>query len=434
MFLRFCRIFSIILLLSATSGASSWADRNLPKELPTDYQEYLSYFEKVYKTFEDNYYLAPDRKVYDDFIEKFNTKIYDQLKSEGKSNDYVKWRSAWFLVDSLKSKDDRFSQLYPPKPAEKFKQEALGQSVDLGIEGKKIDGGFLITRMEPRSDAYEKGLRENDRLMAIDGVNIKPLAQADIEKRLTPLVNTKVKLAYLEHDTNQAKVLEVVSKEYFKQMVFLRPVAVPGVFDLEIQHFNRTTGEDLFRYLQFIEQQNPKGLVIDLRDNPGGPPLAAQEISSMFLKGGDDLVYFQKRGQDKADLDVPMIPQQYQFTAPIVILVNEGSGSCSELFAGIMQYYKRAVVFGVNTAGQMLLKSMFPLGDGSMVALVVSRGYYPNGTPYSFSGITPDQVITNAPKDGLINLAAEYLVIKAQNQQGIPGLPAGQAGMRGNQR
>ncbi len=407
MFSRLVSIFISVLILSSFSSTTSWASKKNPK----DYQEYISYFEKVYNTFETNYYLPPDRKIFDNFLTKFKTKIYAQFKSEGKSSDYVKWRSAWVLVDSLKSKDDRFSQLYPPKPAEKFKQEALGQTIDLGVEGKKTDAGFLIMRMEPRSDAYEKGLRENDLLIAIDGVDIKSLGQADIDKKLTPLINTNVKLTYFEHGTNQSKVLEVVSKEYFKQMVFLRPVAVPGVFDIEIQHFNRATAEDLFRYLQFIEQQNPKGLVIDLRGNPGGPPLAAREISSMFLKGGDELVYFQKRGQEKADLDIPAIPDQYKFKEPIVILVNDQSGSCSELFAGIMQYYKRAVILGVNTAGQMLLKSMFPLDDGSMVALVVSRGYYPDGTPYSFSGVTPDQVVLDSSKEGLVNLAAAYLVM-----------------------
>ncbi len=405
-------IISISILFMVPSVEAS------AKQKPSkDYKEYAAFFEKVYKTFEDNYYLEPDRKIFDDFLVKFKTKIYAQLSGEGKSDDYVKWRSAWYLVDSLKSKEDRFSQFYPPKPAEKFQKEALGQNVDLGIEGNKSDVGFIVTRMEPRSDAYEKGLRENDLLTAIDGLDLKKLTQEDIVKKLTPLVNTKVKLTYLEHDTKAAKAIDVVSKEYFKQEVFLRPVDVPGVFALEIVHFNRTTAEDLFRYLQFIEQQNPRGLVIDLRGNPGGPPLAAREIASMFLKGGDELVYFQKRGQPRADLDIPSIPAQYQYKGPIVILVNQDSGSCSELFAGIMQYYKRAVIFGTNTAGQMLLKSMFPMEDGSMVALVVARGYYPNGIPYSFSGVVPDQVINDAPKEGLINLAAAYMVMSAQKKQ-----------------
>ncbi len=382
-----------------------------------DYKDYISFFEKVYKTFEDNYYLKPDRKVYEDFLVKFKTKIYSQLAGEGKSDDYVKWRSAWFLVDSLKSKEDHFSQFYPPKPAQKFQKEALGQNVDLGIIGKKVDAGYMVTRMEPRSDAYEKGLRENDLLISVDGEDLKSLGQDEIEKRLNPLINTKVKLSYLEHDTQASKTLEATSKEYFKQEVFLKPVDVPGVFALEILHFNRTTAEDLFRYLQFIEHQNPRGLVLDLRDNPGGPPLAAREVASFFLKGGDELVYFQKRDQPKTDLDIPSIPEQYKFNAPIVILVNDQSGSCSELFAGIMQFYKRAYVFGTNTAGQMLLKSMFTMDDGSMVALVVGRGHYPDGTPYSFDGVTPDQIITNAPKEGLINLAAAFLAMNAAQKQ-----------------
>lgn len=390
-----------------------WAKQKPAK----DYKEYVAFFEKVYKTFEENYYLQPDRKIFDDFIVKFKAKIYSQLSAEGKSDDYVKWRSAWYLVDSLKSKEDRFSQFYPPKPAEKFQKEALGQNVDLGIEGKRNDAGFLVTRMEPRSDAFEKGLHEGDLITTIDGKITNVLKQEDIEKMLTPLINTKVQIGYIKSENGQPNVIDVISKEYFKQEVFLRPVDVPGIFALEIPHFNRTTAEDLSRFLLFIEQQNPRGLVLDLRNNPGGPPLAAREVSSFFLKGGEELVFFQKRGQPRADLDIPTIPDQFKFKGPIVILVNDQSGSSSELFAGIMQYYKRAYVFGTNTAGQMLLKSMFKMDDGSMVALVVGRGHYPDGTPYSFSGVTPDQIINDAPKEGLINLAAAFLVMSAQKQK-----------------
>ncbi len=374
-----------------------------------DYKEYIKYFEQVYKVFEDNYYLKPDREVYNFFIKNFNEKIYAQLKGEGKSDDYVKWRSAWYLVDALKSKEERFSQFYPPKPAETFKKEALGQQVDLGVEGEKVELGFLITRMEPHADAYAKGLREGDIIVALDGQSILALSQAEIERKLTPLVDTKVGLSYIAHEDKAIKVVEVVSKEYFKQTVFLYPVAVPGVFCLDIPKFDRMSGEDLFRFLQLIQKQNPKGLILDLRGNPGGPPLAAREMAAFFLKGGEDFAYFQKRGSEKAVLDVPIIADELKFQGPIVILVDENSGSASELFAGIMQFRRRAAVIGTNTAGQVLLKSMFSLDDGSMVALVTAPGYYPDGTRFSFDGVTPDKIINGAPKDGLINLAAAYI-------------------------
>jgi len=379
-----------------------------------DYQQYADYFEKVYKTFEDNYYLAPDRKIYDRFLQKFKNNIYAQLKSEGKSNDYVRWRSAWYLVDALRSKDDRFTQFYPPKPAVKFQHEALGEKIDLGIEGKKKDIGFLVTRMEPRSDAYDKGLREDDLILQIDGVSVKGMAQDTIENKLTPLVNTQVKLSYLSNETKAQKTIEVLSKEYFKQTVFLHPVPVEGVFCLEVPKFDRMTGEDMERFLKFIEAQNAKGLVLDLRGNPGGPPLAAMEISGFFLKGGDEFAYFQKRNAPKADLVVPAFDPQEQFTGPIVILVDADTGSAAELFAGIMQFRGRAVVLGVNTAGQILLKSMFPMGDGSSIALVTARTHYPDGSVFGFDGITPNKIISDAPKDGLINLAAAFIAMKTR--------------------
>jgi carboxyl-terminal processing protease len=380
----------------------------------SDYKQYTDYFEKVFQTFQDNYYLAPDRKIYNHFIEKFTKIIYAQLKGEGKSDDYVRWRSAWYLVDALRSKDDRFTQFYPPKPAVKFQHEALGQKIDLGIEGKKNDIGFLVTRMEPRSDAYDKGLREDDVILKIDGKAVRRMTQDVIEGKLTPLAGAQVKLVYLSNETKTQKTIQVISKEYFKQTVFLHPVPVPDVYCLEVPKFDRMTGEDMFHFLEAIKAKNPKGLVLDLRGNPGGPPLAAREISAFFLKGGDELVYFQKRGKPKVDLDVPTVDPQYQFEGPIVILVDADTGSAAELFSGIMQFRKRAYVLGVNTAGQILLKSMFPMGDGSEIALVTARTYYPDGSVFGFDGITPNKIIADAPKDGLINLAAALIAMKAK--------------------
>ena len=404
--------FSAAVSFCLVAGAAA-ADP-MPGHPAQDYQQYKDYFEKVFQTFEDNYYLAPDRKVYDHFLDKFNKIIYAQLKSEGKSNDYVRWRSAWYLVDALRSKDDRFTQFYPPKPAEKFKHEALGEKIDLGIEGAKNDIGFLVTRMEPRSDAYDKGLREDDLILQIDGAGVRDMDQGTIESKLTPLVNTKVELSYLSNETKTRKVIEVISKEYFKQTVFLHPVPVDGVFCLEVPKFDRMTGEDMERFLRLIEAQNARGLVLDLRGNPGGPPLAAMEISGFFLKGGDEFAYFQKRNAPKADLVVPSFDPQEQFTGPIVILVDADTGSAAELFTGIMQFRGRAVVLGVNTAGQILLKSMFPMGDGSSIALVTARTHYPDGSVFGFDGITPNKIISDAPKDGLINLAAALIAMKTR--------------------
>lgn len=412
----FKRSILCILLLScsfpAFAAERSTSRKIFPKNSPKDYQDYLNYFEKVYQTFVDHYYLEPNHKIYNAFLEKFRTKIYAQLKGEGKSNDYVKWRSAWYLVDELKSKEDKFSQFYPPKPAEKFQKQVMGQVMDLGIEGRKVDAGFLVTRVEPRSDAYEKGLREDDVLRRLNSAVIKDISDEAIKKELSPLINTQVRIIYIAADTKQEKDITVVSREYFKQTVFMRPVAVPGVFCLEIAQFGRTSGDDLTVLLKYIEKFNPRGLVLDLRGNPGGPPLAARQMAAFFLKGGEEFAHFQKRGEPPIPLDVPVIDEQFKYNGPMAVLIDHDSGSAAELFPGILQFRKRALVLGVNSAGFVLLKSMYPMDDGSMVALVTAPGYYPDGTRFSFNGISPDQVITDAPKEGLINLAAAMLVMK----------------------
>jgi C-terminal processing protease CtpA/Prc len=302
--------------VKANSSSSQEAD---------DYQEYMIYFQKVFKTMRENYYETVRQEDFDRFVNAFNTKIYAQLKNEKKSSDYVRWRSAAFLVDFLKTQEDIFSALYPPKPAQEYAKEALGERVDLGIDGQKKDGGFFVTHVEPRSDAYTQGLREEDIIIKIGSADVTGLDQKAIEEKLNPLKGTKVAILYLSREDRNKKFIDAVSKEYYKQTVFLRDVSIPGVFCLEIPKFNRMTAEDLLRFLNYVKERNPIGLILDLRGNPGGPPLAAREISAFFLKGGDQFAYFQKKGQDKAELDVPEIP--------LSLLTNRTTGP-SYLYSG----------------------------------------------------------------------------------------------------
>jgi len=265
---------------SFTKNASS-KDSN-----PMSYQDYLDFFDEVYEVMQDNYYKPLTRESYNSFVENFRTKIYAQLQDEGKSNNYVKWRSTAYLVDHLKTSEDVVSAFFPPKPAKEYEKKVLGRRMGLGIDGEIVELGFKATHVEPRSDAYSKGLRINDVLTKIDDTDLKVLEEKEINQLLIPFIDTQVKLTFLDSDEeNQLKIIEVLSKEFFQQMIFDVPVAIPNIYCLELTHFNRKTAEDMFRFLDFYRQQGPiKGLIIDLRGNPGGPPLAAREISSFFSK------------------------------------------------------------------------------------------------------------------------------------------------------
>lgn len=378
-----------------------------------DYQDYLDYFEKVFQTMQESYYQLVSQDAFDSFVEKFRTKIYAQLKGEGKSINYVRWRSASMLVEALRAKEDSISGLFPPKPAKEFEQTSLGIRMDLGIEGELTDEGFKVSHVEPRSEAYEKGLRIQDVIFKIDDVLAKTKTNEEIRQLLNPLVDTKVNLEYLTASSKEIRKIEVTPKEFFRQSVFHKPTPIPGVVCLEIRRFNQKTSEDLLRYLDFFKTKNAlKGLILDLRGNPGGPPLAAREISSFFLPAREEFAYFQKRGHPKSTLDIPAIPEKFHYSGPMIILINKESGSSSELFTGVLQKRGRAIVMGTNSAGQVLLKSMFPFEDESMLLLVTGRGYHPDGSAFSFNGITPDFLIDDKAGVDVIEFATRYLVSK----------------------
>ncbi len=386
-------------------GLTAWADNG-----EGVYQEYIDFFEKVYQTMDQNYYKEISRDTLLQFVEKFKTTIYPQLKDEGKSNDYIRWRSASYLIQDLKTKEDIFSEFYPPKPAEKYQQAALGQKIDLGIEGKMTLTGFEVKFVEPRSDAYVQGLREKDVIVKIDQRDVLQLEESAVNGLLTPLAGAKVTLGYNERGSIY-KEIQVVSQEYFKQQLFMMPMKIPGIYGLEVQHFNRKTFEDMFRHLKYFHQHGAiQGLILDFRNNPGGPPLAACDIASFFIKPGEDFAYFQRRGDPKSMLTVPGVPPQFYYDGPMVILVNKGSGSSSELFAGVLQNRKRATLMGQNSAGQVMLKSMFSLDDGSMILLVTAQGKHTDGSVFSFEGITPDVCFEENESDKMIEYAEKYLM------------------------
>jgi len=404
-------MFCSCVTTSGGTGEKTPLKKTSSKNRDASYQVYLDFFEEVYQKMDENYYHPVIREDFNKFLYKFDTKIYAQLKGSGKSSDFVRWRSAAFLVDDLKAEDDIFSAFFPPKPAKKYEQKVLGKRIDLGIEGQKIDEGYLVLRVQIRADAYDQGLREKDVILSVDGKDLALLTEEEINTLLTPLEGEEVALQYVAYQDRQRHAIKVVSREYFKQFVFMIPVDVPDVYCLKIERFNRMTAEDITRYMTYILQQEKSSLIIDLRGNPGGPPLAAREISAFFLPPNQEFAYFQRKNKPKASLFVPRIPPTYHYKGDMVILVDEKSGSASELFSGILQKRGRATIMGTNTAGQVFLKHMFPFEDDSMLLLVIARGHHPDGSVFSFDGVPPDKRVEDADID-LVNYAAQYLTLK----------------------
>lgn len=403
-------VFTCPLIVSAFSQETHMTDTLNDFSADEEYAQAMEFFVEVFEVMQDQYYQAIDPVILKKFIYLFNTRLYPQLKLANNSHNYIKWRSAAYLVDNLKAEEDIFSKLYPPKDAEKYEKTVLGKGIDLGIDGELVDNGYLVTWVEPRADAHDQGLRPGDIIYQIGRKNVSGLTEDDVRDLLAVAEGKKVVLYYYQKDTLAKKKIRVTSKEYFKQFAFMIPTGVDGIFCIQIERFNRKTAEDITGYMKEILSYSGKtGLIVDLRGNPGGPPLAAREISSFFLAPHQEFAYFQRRHKLRSSLDVPEIPQEYRYLGDMVILIDEDSGSASELFSGILQRKGRAVLMGANSAGQVFLKSMFPLSDDSMLLLVTARGYHPDGTVFSFGGLDPDVAIEDADDD-LIRYAAQYLL------------------------
>jgi C-terminal peptidase prc len=385
-----------------------------------DYQQAVQYFAEVFKTMQEHYYQAVPLDDLKRFIYIFNVRIFPQLKVAGKSPEYIKWRSAAHLVEMLREEDDIFSMLFPPQDAVAYEKEVLGKRVDLGIDGDVTRQGLAVRWVEPRSDAYAKGLRPEDVIYEIDGRRVGGLSREEITTLLTPLEGEEVVLGYMERRTRRKKTMALVSREYFKKLAFMAPTGMEqrGIFCIRIERFNRATGEDVAEYIRTIgDHPGEIALIIDLRGNPGGPPLAAREIAGFFLEPGGEFAYFQRRGYPRSGLDIPPPLEAVRFEGDMVILIDQESGSASELFSGVLQRRGRAELMGTSSAGQVFLKSMYHLSDGSMVLLVTARGHHPDGQVFSFNGLTPDLPAAGAQgADGMIRHAARYLVEKRQKR------------------
>ena len=407
----------IFFAIRASAAVPAVMTSAAPSAVPAGPRDaYLTYFEEIYSLMKDNYYFDVQRSDLDRFIKIFDEKIYPGILREGKSKDYIRWRSAAYLVDALKQPDDLFTRFLPPKPAQEFVKDVYGKKVDLGIEGHVTDEGYLVDFMEPRSDAFEKGLREQDLIVRIEGSDVPGLDVAKVRDLLNPLEGAKVRIDYISAMTRMPCSIEAVSREYYKQTVFVTATGVPHIFCLQLQKFNQGTPEDFARLLGRLVAQRPKGLVLDLRGNPGGPPLAARAIAAFFLPNGEPLVYFEGRARPRADLDIPVLPSGYHIDWPMAVLVDKFTGSAAELFSGVLQDRKRALVFGEATAGQVLLKSLYDLSDGSTMAMVNARGHFPDGRPFPFDGVRPDELFLPEQKDQEVSLAAKYLLLRADGR------------------
>jgi carboxyl-terminal processing protease len=339
--------------------------------------------------------------------------------------------------------------------ADAFKELQVGtqgQFGGLGIEVGMEDGFVKVVSPIEDTPAFRAGIKPGDLIIRLDDTPVKGMTLADAVKRMRGKPNTEITLTISRK--GEARPIVVTLKRAVIRVQSVKSKMIePGYGWVRVSQFQESTTEHLVRHLANLYKQGElKGLVLDLRNDPGGLLYGAVAISSAFLPQKALVVSTDGRTED-AKKKFFATPDDYlrgmredvlkglpaaAKTVPLVVLVNGGSASASEIVAGALQDHKRATVIGTQTFGKGSVQTIMPLGNATAIKLTTARYYTPSGRSIQAKGITPDLVVEEPGADAQARLREADLERHLENDRDAeaarkknaprvtPALPAGE--------
>ena len=308
-------------------------------------------------------------------------------------------------ISGMVSGLDPHSQYFDKKSFKEFREGTTGKFVGVGIEIGLEDGLVRVVSPIEGSPAFRAGLKSGDLITRIDDTPVKGLTMDQAVKRMRGEPNTKVSLTVFRKSESRTFPVTITREEIRVQSVRAKLIE-PGYAWLRVSQFQDRTVDDFVRKLEELYKQDPnlKGLVLDLRNDPGGLLEGAVAISAAFLPLDAVVVttngqlseskatfkaapgdYLRRGGSDP----LRRLPEAVK-RVPMVVLVNEGSASASEIVAGALQDHKRAVVMGAQTFGKGSVQTVRPLSAETALKITTARYFTPSGRSIQAKGIVPD--------------------------------------------
>ena len=265
-----------------------------------------------------------------------------------------------------------------------------GEFGGLGIEVGMENGFVKVIAPIDDTPAQRAGIKSGDLIIRIDDKPVKGMSLNDAVNTMRGKSGTRIILTILREEEDRPFNLEL-ERDIIQVVSVKSRTLEPGYGYVRISHFQSRTTEDLISALNVLEKENDgglKGLVLDLRNNPGGVLNSAVSVSDAFLVGGI-IVYTKGRDED-SELQFKAGPDDVLKGAPIVVLVNGGSASASEIVAGALRDHKRAIIMGYPTFGKGSVQTIVPIDDTRALKLTTARYYTPSGHSIQAHGIKPD--------------------------------------------
>src|SRR5262245_59780964 len=282
-----------------------------------------------------------------------------------------------------------------------------GEFGGLGIEVGMEDGFVKVVAPIDDTPASRAGVKPGDLIVKLDDTSVKGMTLNDAVKRMRGRPSTQITLTIMRKGETKPIVV-TLTRAVIKIQSVKSKLLEPGYAYFRVSQFQEHTGETLAKSIETLFKQNEgqmKGIVLDLRNDPGGLLNGAVAVSAAFLPAGALVVYTDGRTED-ARMKLNASPENYLRgrlkddyirrlppevkTVPMVVLVNAGSASASEIVAGALQDHKRAVNLGQQTVGKGSVKTILPLGNNTAIKLTTARYYTPNGRSIQARGIVPD--------------------------------------------
>ena len=319
-------------------------------------------------------------------------------------------------ISGMVSSLDPHSQYFDKKSFKEFREGTTGRFVGVGIEITMEDSLVKIVSPIEGSPADRAGLKSGDMITKIDDTAVRGLSLNEAVKRMRGEPQTKVTLTIFRKDESRTFPVTITREEIKTQSVKGK-VVEPGYAWIRLSQFQERTVDDFVRKVEEIYRDEPqlKGLVLDLRNDPGGLLDAAVAISAAFLPDNVTVVstngqlpdskatykaspeFYSRRGQGDPLKRLPAAIKK----VPLVVLVNEGSASASEIVAGALQDHQRAAIMGSQTFGKGSVQTVRPLGPDTGIKLTTARYYTPNGRAIQAKGIVPDVMLDETAEGDL---------------------------------
>ncbi len=291
-------------------------------------------------------------------------------------------------IKGMISRLDPHSSYFTKDEFSSFADSTSGRFAGVGLSLSYEDKHVVVVSPIADSPADKAGILSGDKILQVDGKSLSGLSFAESLELLRGKVNSDVQLTILRKD--EPDYLDfTITRQYVKSKRVISKIVGDDFAYVYVSQFSGPTGSDIKKALDKLHKENSiKGLVLDLRNNPGGLLSSAIEISDMFLDEG--IIVSTKSRETSSNSISHAIKGDLLNGKPIIVLINSGSASASEIVAGALQDNKRAIIIGTTSFGKGSVQHTIPLSDGSGMKLTTARYYTPNNRSIQAQGITPD--------------------------------------------